>query len=142
MGLHSAPHSSRQMGRPGFWDQGRQLLWSWWLWTLIAIVAASADHWRMAIATTAAAVVTYLTVPHEHSPKYGLESRFSVPSDEFLNSLVGATGVPFLPGNRVKILNNGDEFYPEMLAAIQGATHSITMEAYIYWKGEVGKQFA
>ena len=140
--VHTAPRRSIQKGRPGFWDLGRQLLWSWWLWTLIALIAAWGDHRRAAIATAIVAIFTYLTVPHEHSPKYGLESRYSVPSGEFLNSLVGATGEPFFSDNRVKLLNNGDEFYPEMLEAIRGARHSITMEAYIYWKGEIGMQFA
>ena len=29
-----------------------------------------------------------------------------------------------------------------MLKAIQGAQHSITIEAYIYWAGDIGRQFA
>ena len=52
--------------------------------------------------------------------------------------MAGATGVPFLPGNRVDILNNGDAFYPAMLDAIAEAEVSITIEAYIYWAGEIG----
>ena len=35
--------------------------------------------------------------------------------------MAGATGVPFLPGNRIDILNNGDAFYPAMLEAIERA---------------------
>ena len=35
--------------------------------------------------------------------------------------MAGLTGVGFLPGNAVDILNNGDEFYPAMLAAIRAA---------------------
>ena len=56
--------------------------------------------------------------------------------------MAGATGVAFLPGNRLAILNNGDAFYPAMLKAIAEAEFSITIEAYIYWAGEVGIQFA
>jgi cardiolipin synthase len=52
------------------------------------------------------------------------------------------TGVTFLDGNRVDLLNNGDEFYPAMLRAIESAEHSITIEAYIYWAGAIGLQFA
>ena len=54
----------------------------------------------------------------------------------------GSTGVPLLGGNDVAILNNGDEFYPAMLAAVRGARRSITIEAYIYWRGEIGLEFA
>jgi cardiolipin synthase len=40
------------------------------------------------------------------------------------------------------LLNNGDAFYPPMLAAIEAAEVSITIEAYIYWTGEIGREFA
>ena len=46
------------------------------------------------------------------------------------------------PGNHVTIFNNGDEFYPAMLEAIESAKQSITMEQYIYWDGQVGRRFA
>ena len=39
-------------------------------------------------------------------------------SPEFLSTIAGATGKPFLRGNSLKVLNNGDEFYPSMLDAI------------------------
>jgi cardiolipin synthase A/B len=45
-------------------------------------------------------------------------------------------------GNRVNIYNNGDEFYPAMLDAIESARLSITMEQYIFWNGQVGRRFA
>src|SRR4029078_4876914 len=53
-----------------------------------------------------------------------------------------ATGVPCVPGNRIDILNNGDQFYPAMLEAVQRAEGSITIEAYIYWAGDIGRRFA
>jgi cardiolipin synthase len=134
--------SFRRKGRPDIWDHGRRLAWSWWLWTLVAIITASSDNWKAAIATSIVAVFTYVVTPQEQSPKYGLDSRFAIPSEEFLDSVVGTTGVPFIPGNRVMFLNNGDEFYPAMLKAIGDAKESITIEAYIYWAGDVGMQFA
>ena len=60
----------------------------------------------------------------------------------FRNSLAGQLRTDFLPGNRIEVLNNGDEFYPSMLKAIEQAQHSITIEAYIYWAGEIGLEFA
>ena len=39
-------------------------------------------------------------------------------------------------------LNNGDEFYPSMLEAVESAETSITIEAYIYWAETIGWQFA
>lgn len=51
-------------------------------------------------------------------------------------------GPPLVPGNQVKELINGDEIFPPMLAAIRAAEKTITFETYIYWSGEVGKEFA
>jgi cardiolipin synthase len=46
------------------------------------------------------------------------------------------------PGNRVDTLVNGDRIFPAMLEAIRGARRSISLESYIYWKGDIGKRFA
>jgi phosphatidylserine/phosphatidylglycerophosphate/cardiolipin synthase-like enzyme len=45
-----------------------------------------------------------------------------VRSPEFLATIAGATGVPLTRGNRIDLLNNGDEFYPVMLREIAGRT--------------------
>ena len=83
-----------------------------------------------------------LSTPIEFPPQYGLDHGLTVGDPEFLNTMAGAAGVPFLPGNSVRLLNNGDRFYPAMLEAIEQARHSITIEAYIYWAGEIGLKFA
>ena len=56
--------------------------------------------------------------------------------------MAGSADIPFLPGNTLKLLNNGDRFYPAMLQDIDQAERSITVEAYIYWAGEIGITFA
>lgn len=124
------------------WTRGRRLLWSWWPWALGALYALVYDKWGWAIGAGSMAVVSYLIAPTEAPPKYGLDHEFAVGDEEFLPTMAGATGVPFLPGNSVAILNNGDEFYPAMLDAIKRAEVSITIEAYIYWAGEIGLTFA
>jgi cardiolipin synthase len=73
---------------------------------------------------------------------YPLEADLDVDSGEFQNTIEGVTGMPFVPGNHVEIYNNGDEFYPAMLDAVESAQRSITMENYIFWDGEVGRRFA
>ncbi len=77
-----------------------------------------------------------------HPAVYPLESDLDVDSAEFQSTIEGVTGMPFVPDNRVTIYNNGDEFYPAMLEAIESATQSITMEQYIFWDGHVGRRFA
>ncbi len=60
-----------------------------------------------------------------------------------LIELVGAaTNRPLLAGNKIEPLVNGDEAYPAMLAAIDGAKKSITLCSYIFDNDRVGKLFA
>jgi cardiolipin synthase len=87
-------------------------------------------------------LVSYLITPSEFPPRYGLDHELSVTDDEFVQTVVGATGVPFRARNSVTLLNNGDEFYPAMLEDIGKAEASITIEAYIYWSGQIGLTFA
>lgn len=49
---------------------------------------------------------------------------------------------PLLGGNAVRPLINGDEAYPEMLAAIRSASESITLSTYIFNNDPVGREFA
>jgi cardiolipin synthase A/B len=131
-----------EKGRVGILGILRRVLWSWWLWLLLGATAISVDRWNSAIALLAWAAFSYLITPQEESPKYGLDSKFFISSEKFLSSIAGTTGVPFLKGNSITILNNGDEFYPVMLDAIAQAKQSITIEAYIYWAGGIGWRFA
>src|SRR5207247_9732608 len=52
------------------------------------------------------------------------------------------TGAPLTAASRVDILRNGDRFFPPMLAAIRAARKTINLEFYIYWDGQIGRQFA
>ncbi len=45
-------------------------------------------------------------------------------------------------GNRISILRNGDEIFPDMLDAIAGARHTIDFLTFVYWTGEIGTRFA
>jgi cardiolipin synthase len=109
---------------------------------VLAVAFAVSDRWGLASLWGVLAVLAYLIEPKEFAPRYGLDHEFPVESDEFFSSIVGATGVPFSGGNRLDILNNGDEFYPAMLDAIRQAKYSVTIEAFIYWAGDVGRKFA
>lgn len=46
-----------------------------------------------------------------------------------------------LTGNRVTPLFNGEEAYPAMLEAIDGASRSVSLLAYIFEKDELGQKF-
>ena len=141
-GIAIDPRHRAPKGDSSLWTRVRSVLWSWWPWFVASVSTAYYDHWGWAFGTGAMAFVSYLIAPTEHAPRYGLDHEFSIDSDEFLATIAGATGVPGLRGNSIEVLNNGDEFYPVMLREIAGARESITIEAYIYWAGEIGRKFA
>ena len=57
---------------------------------------------------------------------------------EYVATLINA---PVTRGDVIEVLQNGDEFYPAMLAAIRGAKDRILLETYNYNKGEAGETF-
>jgi cardiolipin synthase len=71
-----------------------------------------------------------------------IEHLYSVAEPQFARSMGTLLGPAILEGNRVETLLNGDQIFPSMLAAIRAAQRTITFETYIYWSGEVGKEFA
>jgi cardiolipin synthase A/B len=48
----------------------------------------------------------------------------------------------FLPGNRLILLNSGNEYFPSLLAAIEAATTEIYLESYIFADDEIGHEIA
>src|SRR5687768_5410579 len=71
-----------------------------------------------------------------------VENRYAVTDPQFRREMGVLLGPAILPGNTVKDLQNGDEIFPAMLEAIASAKKTISFETYIYWEGQVGKQFA
>ena len=52
------------------------------------------------------------------------------------------TGRPLLAGNQIELLCNGEQAYPAMLEAIEGATSSLLLATYIFESNETGWRFA
>lgn len=51
-------------------------------------------------------------------------------------------GIAATEGNELTALRNGDEIFPAMLSAIRDAEHTIDMMTFVYWRGEVARDFA
>lgn len=92
--------------------------------------------------TTAATILILNLRAGEKHITYQLEHRFGIDDPQFVRTMGQLLGPAILHGNEVKALHNGDEIFPVMLAAIRLAQKSITFETYIYWSGEIGKQFS
>ncbi|MDF1814080.1 MAG: phosphatidylserine/phosphatidylglycerophosphate/cardiolipin synthase family protein [Verrucomicrobiales bacterium] len=51
-------------------------------------------------------------------------------------------GAKWSSGNRIVVLENGDEIFPAMLEAIENARDSIIFLTYVYWEGDIAEEFA
>ena len=56
--------------------------------------------------------------------------------------LESVLGRPITEGNSIEILRNGNEIFPAMLDAIRSSEHSIDLLTFIYWTGDIGREFA
>jgi cardiolipin synthase len=74
--------------------------------------------------------------------EHAIPHRYTVSDSQFVRIMGSLLGPGMAQGNRVTTLLNGDQVFPAMLAAIRRAEQSITFETYIYWSGDVGRQFA
>jgi len=103
-------------------------------------------HWALVLvsmALTAVAVIVVLNfATGEKKIDEAIPRLYSVDDPQFMRSMGAMLGPSILGGNRYQELRNGDEIFPSMLGAIRSARKSITFETYIYWSGDIGKEFA
>ena len=93
----------------------------------------------LAIAFAFSVAITLLSRPREIP--YAIPHLFDVRDEAFLPSAHALSNPSPLDGNRVELLENGDEFFPAMLSAIAKAQSSINLESYIFWSGKVAARF-
>ena len=72
------------------------------------------------------------------SVDYHLEHTFAISAPEFFPSALALTDPVPITGNRIELLQNGDEFFPAMLEAIRGARKTINFASYIMKSDAVG----
>ena len=51
-------------------------------------------------------------------------------------------GIAATEGNELLPLRNGDEIFPAMLHAVEGARHTVDMTTFVYWRGDIARRFA
>lgn len=101
--------------------------------------------WTIAITVLATLALTVLAMNFatpEKKLERKIEHRYAVADPQFRREMSVLLGPSILPGNQVTDLENGDEIFPAMLAAIASAQKTITFETYIYWSGDIGQKFA
>jgi cardiolipin synthase A/B len=103
------------------------------------------NGWHVAITALVTLLIVLLTLnlaTGEKHVKQEIRHLYSIHDPQFQRTLGVLLGPVILPGNRFEALLNGDQIFPPMLSAIRGARHTISFETYIYWSGQIGKDFA
>lgn len=95
-----------------------------------------------ALVAAAFTVIALNLVAGEAQIERRLEHRYGIDDPQFRRELGVLLGPPVLEGNSVVNLENGVEIFPAMLAAVKVARHNINFETYIYWSGDIGREFA
>lgn len=113
-------------------------------WTNLAQRVIGRWHLLLLVGLAPGLLVSCTGIPGrgEKQIRYELTHRFAVEDPQFLRSMSQLLGPHIVPGNQVTALQNGDQIFPAMLDAIRGAQESITFETYIYWSGDIGRQFS
>ena len=96
---------------------------------------------RSTFACALALIVCGCAMKMGKQPRNEVQSLYSARSPEFRQAAGSLLGPDFVGGNSVSTLVNGDEIFPAMLSAIRSAKRSINLETYVFWDGEIAKQF-
>nr|WP_232246680.1 phospholipase D-like domain-containing protein [Kitasatospora mediocidica] len=51
-------------------------------------------------------------------------------------------GIAATEGNTLLPLRNGDEIFPAMLSAVRAARYTVDMTTFVYWRGQIARDFA
>ena len=101
--------------------------------------------WTVALTAVATLVVVLLSfnfMGSTHSVDRELAHVYAIDDIQFRREMGVLLGPSITSGNRVEPLDNGREIFPAMLADIRAAQRTITFETYIYWSGEIGREFS
>lgn len=97
----------------------------------------------IAVAITIAVVVVAMNfLTPEKQLDRRLEHLYPIADEQFRREMSVMLGPTIVDGNSVEALQNGQEIFPSMLAAVRSARTSIAFETYIYWSGDIGREFA
>ncbi|MEU2491278.1 phospholipase D-like domain-containing protein [Streptomyces sp. NPDC007883] len=70
------------------------------------------------------------------------EATGTVAAQRLRRRLERLIGVAATEGNEVVPLRNGQEIFPAMLDAIRAAEHTVDMMTFVYWRGQIARDFA
>jgi cardiolipin synthase A/B len=84
------------------------------------------------------------SLSHRREGAFGYELGVELETDsqDFVIAAEALTGAPITTGNEAELLINGDEIFPAFLELIASAERTLTLETYVYWRGEIASRVA
>ncbi len=80
--------------------------------------------------------------PNEKKLRHRITADYDAGDDVFARTMGHLLGPPLVEGNKVTPLENGDQIFPAMLAAIRAAERTITFENFLWKTGQISDAFA
>lgn len=105
--------------------------------------------WRRTVGEWIAATLAFLGIVlifclffiRRHTLPYHFEHTFAVSDREFVGSALALADPILITGNKIELLQNGDEYFPAMLEAIHAAKATVNFESFILYSDPTGRQF-
>jgi cardiolipin synthase A/B len=73
---------------------------------------------------------------------YELAEGVEVDSQAFVRAAEALTAAPISHGNESELLVNGDQIFPAFLETIEAAERTLTVQTYVYWRGDIAREVA
>jgi len=102
----------------------------WWLIALAGI----------GVLAMIGTIITLFTSLGRRPARFRADANLQAGSDEFLQALSVLMNVPLEHGGTVTLLNNGDEFFPDLLDEVGRARNHINFLVYIWEPGDLSMQ--
>jgi cardiolipin synthase len=106
------------------------------LWRTLAWPAAIASGW----------LGWYVgeSLRHRREDRVGYELPAPQPPSgpAFRAAAEALVGTQASAGNQIELLVNGDRIFPSILEAMRGAERTLSLETYVWWRGEIADELA
>jgi cardiolipin synthase len=102
-------------------------------------------RWPTALATLGVAWYASESLRHRREEGHGYTlhgDALDVGSPAFLAACEALTAAPIAHGDALELLINGDAIFPVFLETIRNARHTVNLETYVYWKGDIASDVA
>jgi cardiolipin synthase len=105
---------------------------AWWIRTFFGL----------GVLATLGTIVTLFFALGRRPPHMWASATPPVDSREFLAAIAGGVGSSVKTGGEVRLLSNGDAFFPRLLEDLQSARHTIHFSVYIWEKGRLSAEIS